>query len=77
MKFSLDKNLTFEQAKAIYELRRRKIHLDSIQQLNELDCLSSETLEKIAPYLNFDKNQLKIVGFGTVFAVMLALVKLM
>ena len=48
--------LRFEQAKAIYELRRRKIHLDSIQQLNELDCLSSETLEKIAPYLNFDKN---------------------
>ena len=47
--------LRFEQAKAIYELRRRKIHLDSIQQLNELDCLSTETLEKIAPYLNFDK----------------------
>lgn len=48
--------LRFEQAKAIYELRRRKIHLDSIQQLNELDCLSAEALEKIAPYLNFDKN---------------------
>lgn len=48
--------LRFEQAKTIYELRRQKIRLDSIQQLNELDCLSSETLEKIAPYLNFDKN---------------------
>ena len=48
--------LRFEQTKAIYELRRRKIHLDSIQHLNELDCLSTETLEKIAPYLNFDKN---------------------
>ena len=48
--------LRFEQAKTIYELRRQKICLDSIQQLNELDCLSSETLEKIAPYLNFDKN---------------------
>jgi DNA uptake protein ComE-like DNA-binding protein len=47
--------LRFEQAKAIYELRRRKIHLDSIQQLQELDCLSHETLEKIAPYLNFDR----------------------
>ncbi|MBO5362341.1 MAG: helix-hairpin-helix domain-containing protein [Paludibacteraceae bacterium] len=48
--------LRFEQAKAIYELRRRKIRLDSIQQLNELDYISTETLEKIAPYLNFDKN---------------------
>lgn len=48
--------LRFEQAKTIYELRRQKIRLDSIQQLNELDYISTETLEKIAPYLNFDKN---------------------
>lgn len=47
--------LRFEQAKAIYELRRRKIRLDSIQQLQAIDCISGETLEKIAPYLNFDK----------------------
>lgn len=47
--------LRFEQAKAIYELRRRKICLDSIQQLQAIDCISGETLDKIAPYLNFDK----------------------
>lgn len=47
--------LRFEQAKAIYEHRRKKIHLDSIQQLQEIDGLSRETLGKIAPYLNFDR----------------------
>lgn len=47
--------LRFEQAKAIYELRRKKIRLDSIQQLQAIDCISGETLDKIAPYLNFDK----------------------
>lgn len=47
--------LRFEQAKAIYELRRRKIRLDSIQQLQAIDCITAETLDKIAPYLNFDK----------------------
>lgn len=47
--------LRFEQAQAIYELRRRKIRLDSIQQLQAIDCISGETLDKIAPYLNFDK----------------------
>lgn len=47
--------LRFEQAQAIYELRRKKIRLDSIQQLQQIECISAETLEKIAPYLNFDK----------------------
>ena len=47
--------LRFEQAQAIYELRRRKIRLDSIQQLQAIDCITAETLDKIAPYLNFDK----------------------
>lgn len=47
--------LRLEQAKAIYELRRRKIRLDSIQQLQAIDCITAETLDKIAPYLNFDK----------------------
>lgn len=47
--------LRFEQAKAIYELRRKKIRLDSIQQLQAIDCITAETLDKIAPYLNFDK----------------------
>ena len=48
--------LRFEQAKAIYELRRKYVRLDSIEQLYELDCLSPETIQKITPYLNFDKN---------------------
>lgn len=47
--------LRFEQAQAIYEFRRKKIRLDSIQQLQQIECISAETLEKIAPYLNFDK----------------------
>ena len=48
--------LRFEQAKAIYELRRKYVRLDSIEQLYELDCLSEETIQKLTPYLNFDKN---------------------
>ena len=47
--------LRFEQAQAIYELRRKKLCLDSIQQLQQIDGLDSKTVEKIAPYLNFDK----------------------
>ncbi len=47
--------LRFEQAQAIYELRRKKLRLDSIQQLQQIDELDSKTVEKIAPYLNFDK----------------------
>ena len=47
--------LRFEDAKAIYELRRRKIKLDSIEQLYELETMSEETIKKVAPYLNFDK----------------------
>jgi hypothetical protein len=32
------------------------VQLDSIEQLYELDCLSEETIQKLTPYLNFDKN---------------------
>lgn len=49
--------LSFEEAKAIYEFRRKKIRLDSLGQLNELECLSDEAIKRIAPYLNFDKNR--------------------
>jgi competence ComEA-like helix-hairpin-helix protein len=48
--------LRFEQAQAIYQLRKRKMHLDSIPQLLEITDFSAETLQKIAPYLKFDKN---------------------
>lgn len=47
--------LRFEQAKAIYELRRRQIRLKSVNDLQALDCIDAQTLDKIAPYLNFDK----------------------
>ena len=47
--------LRFEQAKALYEFRRKKIRLHSIQDLEVIECIDAKTLEKIAPYLNFDK----------------------
>ncbi len=49
--------LTFEQAKAIYELRRSKIRLKHIDQLKTLDCLTPNDLNRLSPYLNFDKPQ--------------------
>ena len=49
--------LRFEQAKAIYELRRKQLKLNSVNDLESLDCIDIKTLEKIAPYLNFDKKQ--------------------
>lgn len=49
--------LRFEQAKAIYELRRKKVRLKSINDLEVLDCMDVKTLEKVAPYLNFDKKE--------------------
>lgn len=48
--------LHFEQAQAIHQLRRRKMHLDSIQQLHSIGNFSAETIQKLTPYLNFDKN---------------------
>ena len=48
--------LRFEQAQAIYQLRRRKMHLESIQQLHSIGEFSAETIEMLTPYLNFDKN---------------------
>ena len=46
--------LSFEQAKAIYELRRRKIRLKSIDQLRDLDCLTEADLLRLQPYLSFE-----------------------
>ena len=46
--------LSFEQAKAIYELRRRKIRLKSIDQLRTLDCLTESDLRRLQPYLRFE-----------------------
>jgi len=46
--------LSFEQAKAIYELRRRKIRLKNIEQLQDLDCLTESELRRLQPYLHFE-----------------------
>ena len=46
--------ISFYQAKAIYEFRRYKGKLHSINDLKELTELSSDDLDKIKPYLNFD-----------------------
>ena len=33
----------------------KKVRLNSVKELEELDCIDRKTLEKVAPYLNFDK----------------------
>lgn len=47
--------LSFEQAKAIYELRRKKVHLDSITQLKKVDCFTEQELKRLTPYLSFER----------------------
>ena len=46
--------LRYEQAKAIYTLRRKNLKLRSIDDLRALPELTDEDLERIAPYLRFD-----------------------
>lgn len=46
--------LSFYQAKAIYELRRKKGKLKVINELQEIAELTSVDIEKIRPYLNFE-----------------------
>ena len=43
--------LNFYESKAIYEYRRRKGKLQGIQELRNINELSSETVGKIEPYL--------------------------
>ncbi|VBB44262.1 conserved hypothetical protein [uncultured Paludibacter sp.] len=43
----------FEKAKAVYEYRRKKIKLYSIDDLKVLDELNEEDLKKLEPYLEF------------------------
>ena len=47
--------LSFTQAKAIYELRRNKFYLKSIDELRELPCLTEEDIRRLEPYLSFEK----------------------
>ena len=44
---------TFQKAKAIYEFRRKKVKLNSINALKVLDELTGEDIIKLEPYLEF------------------------
>jgi len=46
--------LDFYQSKAIYELRRKKLKLKSIDDLKSIRELTTETISKIEPYLIFN-----------------------
>ncbi len=46
--------LRYAQAKAIYQLRRQKINLRSIDDLRALSELDSTDIERLRPYLRFD-----------------------
>lgn len=46
--------LRYTQAKAIYELRRRKVRLCSIDDLRSITQLDSAQLERLRPYLSFE-----------------------
>ena len=46
--------LNFSKAKAIYEYRRKKIRLKSINDLKNLVELNADDLNKIEPYLSFE-----------------------
>ncbi|MDR0830164.1 MAG: helix-hairpin-helix domain-containing protein [Prevotellaceae bacterium] len=51
--------LNFYQSKAIYELRRKKEKLNSIDELQILPDFTEKDLQKIAPYLNFKEIERK------------------
>ena len=46
--------LNFQQSKAIYDLRRKKGQIKTIDELKNLKDLPPETLLKIQPYLSFE-----------------------
>ena len=46
--------LRYNQAKAIYTLRRQHLRISSMDELRELPELTAEDLERLAPYLRFD-----------------------
>lgn len=46
--------INFYQAKALFELRRKKGKLHSMNDLNLLSEFSTDDIDKISPYLNFE-----------------------
>jgi DNA uptake protein ComE-like DNA-binding protein len=47
--------LNFEQAKAIYEYRRKHIRIKSADELKKIRHLSPEDIEKVLIYLDFSQ----------------------
>lgn len=46
--------LRYNQAKAIYNLRRQRIHLHSIDELRDLPEFTDDDLLRLSPYLSFE-----------------------
>ena len=46
--------LRYNQAKAIYTLRRKKVKLSSLEELQLLPELTEDDIKRIAPYLSFE-----------------------
>ena len=46
--------LRYDQAKAIYALRRKRVRLSSIDDLRSLSALTEEDLHRLTPYLKFE-----------------------
>jgi DNA uptake protein ComE-like DNA-binding protein len=46
--------LRYNQAKAIYTLRRKRVKIHSIDELRSLPELTEQDLNRLAPYLNFE-----------------------
>jgi len=49
--------LNYKQAEAIYTLRRTKFRLGGIEELRALKELSEADLQRLAPYLSFEKTE--------------------
>ena len=46
--------IRYNQAKAIYNLRRKRVKLSSIEELKVLPELTEEDIERFAPYMSFE-----------------------
>ena len=49
--------LRYEQAKAIYSLRRKHIRLSSVEELRSIPELTDEEIHRMEPYLSFENGQ--------------------
>lgn len=46
--------LRYKQAKAIYDLRRKRIKISSLEELRSLPQLTDDDLRRLAPYISFE-----------------------